>query len=103
MKKLLIFRLLLFLAIFLFLFFVLRSEGGQLLSNKEIKIEANLASIVLPLQPQWTLFDKVTECKTILKNTAPLEFVEKSKKLIRKQMELCISAIEFGAAFAKRH
>lgn len=79
-------------------------DGQELLPSRLIEIEsANLTQVVLVTQPQWELLDKVEDCKEMLKNSPPLEFVESRGTLIRKQIALCILNIETGDIFEKRY
>ena len=81
--------------------FAVQIRGTELLPNREIHIQS--ANLVLTLQNQWTLLDKVEECKQILKASPALEFVETKKVLVRKQISLCILNIETGNVVEKRY
>lgn len=94
--------LLFFLFVILIVFFAVQLDGKQLLSNRNIEVQgANLASLIQV--QQWNLLDKVGEGKELLKNSPPLEFVEKSRQIVRKQIELAILNIETGEVFLKRY
>jgi len=54
-------------------------------------------------QQSWTLLYKIQEGKLLLKNSPALEFVEKNKVLIRKQVALAILNIETGEIIEKRY
>src|SRR3989344_672267 len=95
-------RLNFFLLFVLFLIFAIQLDGKQLLSGRSIKVQrASLASLVNV--QQWNLLDKVEEGKELLKNSPPLQFVEKNRQIIRKQIELAILNIETGEVFLKRY
>ena len=92
-----------FLLLSILAIFAMRISGQELLSSRQIVVQsANLVTALQP-QPPWTLIEKVEECKVVLKNSPPLEFIEKKRTLIRKQVELCILNIETGEVLEKRY
>lgn len=96
------FWLLLLLILTILAFALLQAE--ELLPSKVIEAEsANLSSVILKTKPAWTLLEKVEEGKKLLKNSPPLEFIEKQKKIIRKQIAFAILNIETGEVFEKRY
>ena len=100
-------RLILWLALLmigvLLLFSLTLVEGGQFpsLSSQAIIVEAVDSSNSKSVQ-DWTLLEKVEECKEALRNSSKLEFVEKKGKLIKKQVALCVLNIETGEVLEKR-
>src|SRR3989338_1631364 len=95
-------RLNFFLLFVLFLIFAIQLDGKQLLSGRSIKVQrASLASLVNV--QQWNLLDKVEEGKELLKNSPPLQFVEKNRQIIRRVLFRSILNIETGEVFLKRY
>lgn len=93
----------LFFVLMLFSIVAVRLYGNELLPVRNIEIQSANAVLAIQQEPQWVLLDKVNECRDILKNSSPLEFVEKKKVLVKKQVELCVLNIETGEILRKRY
>lgn len=75
---------------------VMRLSGQEILLSRNIEVQSASLGTIVQVQQSWTLLEKVEECKGLLKNSPKLEFVEKIRSLVKKQIELCILNIETG-------